>query len=172
MVDALRFSRFKAPEGVLVIQGLGELVYPNTAFDPGDLTRSLTRALGGRALLIPAPGIAANPVAHDAFCADPTVAHVLNQARTADMAFMGIGTVEPEPAPAWGDIVSTVELSNLVDDRVVGLTLDESRQIERTICVAGGAEKFRAIQGALNGKLADVLITDHVTAQRLVDTTP
>jgi len=195
MVDALRFARFKSPEGVLIIQGLSELVYPCATCDPGDLTRSLSRALGGRALLIPAPGLAANPVAHAVFCADPIVAHVLNQARTADMAFMGIGTVELEPAPAWGDIVSPAELSELVnrgaigeinlryfdqngqpvisslDDRVVGLTLDESQQIERTICVTGGAEKFRAVRGALNGKLANVLITDHVTAQRLLGQT-
>ena len=193
IINGLKFSRFKAVEGVLVIQGLSELVYPTAVSVPADLTRGLARVLGGRAMLIPAPGIAANPVAHDTFCADPNVAYVLNQARMADLAFMGIGPVELEPAPEWGDIVSDVGLSDLVergavgeinlryfdqngqpvasnlDDRVVGLTLDEIRQIGLTVCVAGGAAKFEPILGALNGRLADVLVTDHVTAQRLLE---
>lgn len=193
IINALKFSRFKAVEGVLVIQGLSELVYPTAISVPADLTRGLARVLSGRAMLIPAPGIAANPVAHDAFCADPNVAHVLEQARAADLAFMGIGPVELEPAPEWGDIVSDAGLASLVergaageinlryfdqdgrpvasnlDDRVVGLTLDEIKQIELTVCVAGGAAKFEAILGTLNGGLADVLVTDHVTAQRLLE---
>ena len=192
MASALQFSRLKAAKDVLIIQGLSELVYPDTIFDPADLTRSLVRALRGRALLIPAPGIATDRVSRNAFCTDPIVAHVLNQARAADMALMGIGAVGLEPTPSWeGDIVSTVELSGLVergavgeinlhyfdekgepvssslDDRIVGLTLEEIKQIDCTVCVAGGIEKFQAIYGALNGKVADVLITDHVTARRL-----
>ena len=193
MVNALRFSR-KRVAGVVVIQGLSELVYPPLGtFDPGDLTRDLAKALGGRALLIPAPGIATDSVSRAAFCQDPLVAHVLEQARAADMAFMGVGAVGPEPTPMWeGDIVSTVELSDLVergavgeinlhyfdaqgqpvssslDDRVLGLTLEEIRAIGRTVCVAGGSEKFAAILGVLNGHIADVLIADHVTAQHLL----
>jgi DNA-binding transcriptional regulator LsrR (DeoR family) len=192
IINALKFSRFKAAGDILVIQGLSELVYPTTISVPADLTRGLARVLGGRAMLIPAPGIAANPVAHDTFCADPNVAHVLNQARMADMAFMGVGPIEIEPAPEWGDIVSIATLSDLVekgavgeinlryfdkdgqpvtsnlDDRVVGLTLDEIEQIGLTVCVAGGAAKLKAIEGVLNGRLTDVLITDHVTAQHLL----
>jgi deoxyribonucleoside regulator len=55
-----------------------------------------------------------------------------------------------------------------LDDRIVGLTLGEIKQIGCTVCVAGGAEKFKAIRGALEGKLADVLITDHITAKNLL----
>lgn len=193
MVNALRFSPPPAARDALVIQGLSELAYPDTGFEPGDLTRNLARALRGRKLLIPAPVIAENQVARDAFYADPNVAHVLDQARAADMAFMGIGAVGPEPAPPWEmDIVSSAELSQLagngavgevnlryfdasglpvsssLDARVVGITLDEIKRIRCTVCVAGGAEKCEAVAGALNGKLADVLITDHITAQRLV----
>lgn len=194
MVNALRFARKTARE-VVVIQGLSELVYPQLGtFDPGDLTRDLAKALGGRALLIPAPGIATDPVSRAAFCQDPLVAHVLDQARAADMAFMGVGGVGPEPTPMWeGDIVSTVELSDLIergavgeinlhyfdaqgqpvpsslDDRVLGLRLDEIKAIERTVCVVGGREKFEAVLGVLNGRIADVLITDHVTAGKLLE---
>ena len=56
-----------------------------------------------------------------------------------------------------------------LDERVIGLTLAEIRQIERVVGVAGGAAKVEAIRGALKGKLVDVLVTDHLLAQRLLD---
>jgi DNA-binding transcriptional regulator LsrR (DeoR family) len=55
-----------------------------------------------------------------------------------------------------------------LDNRVIGLTLDEIKKIDHVVGVAGGAEKFKAIRAALKGKLANVLITDHMTAQRLL----
>ena len=60
-------------------------------------------------------------------------------------------------------------VSSDLDDRVIGLTLDEIKQIDHVIGVAGGSEKFKAILAALEGKLLDVLITDHKTAQQLID---
>ncbi len=194
MVDALRFSSIKKCEDVTVIQGLSELIYSITASSPSDLTRGLAKALCGRALLIPAPGVASSSMAHDVFCSDPIVAHVLDQARSANMAFMGIGAVAPEPAPPWGDIVSDSWLPDLrtrgavgeinlryydaegqlvnsdLDERLVGATLDEIAQIPLTVCVAGGKGKLKAIRGALNGGLTDVVITDHITAQELLST--
>ncbi len=191
MVDALRFSSLKNCEDVTVIQGLSELIYSITASSPSDLTRGLAKALCGRALLIPAPGVASSSMAHDVFCSDPLVAHVLDQARSADMAFMGIGAVAPEPAPPWGDIVSDSWLPDLrergavgeinlryydaegqpvnsdLDERLVGVTLDEIAEIPLTVCVAGGTGKLEAIRGALNGGLTDVIVTDHITAQEL-----
>jgi DNA-binding transcriptional regulator LsrR (DeoR family) len=56
-----------------------------------------------------------------------------------------------------------------LDDRVIGLTLDEIRQIEHVVGVAGGSAKQDAIRAALDGKLIDVLVTDHVMAKRLVE---
>jgi DNA-binding transcriptional regulator LsrR (DeoR family) len=51
---------------------------------------------------------------------------------------------------------------------VIGLALDEIRQIDRVVGVAGGSAKFEAIQAALNGKLVDVLVTEHLLAQQLL----
>jgi len=56
-----------------------------------------------------------------------------------------------------------------LDDRVVGLALEDFRAIPHVVGIAGGAAKLDAIRGALEGKLVDVLVTDHVTAQRLLE---
>jgi len=55
-----------------------------------------------------------------------------------------------------------------LDTRVIGLTLDEIKAIQHVVGISGGATKLRTVQGALRGHLIHVLITDHVTATRLL----
>jgi DNA-binding transcriptional regulator LsrR (DeoR family) len=52
---------------------------------------------------------------------------------------------------------------------VIGLTLDQIRQIETVVGIAGGEAKFEAIKGAVTGRLIDVLVTENRTAQQLLD---
>jgi len=54
------------------------------------------------------------------------------------------------------------------DDRVIGITLEELNQLDRIIALAGGKAKIKAIRGALNTGIIDLLITDKFTAERLV----
>ncbi len=55
-----------------------------------------------------------------------------------------------------------------LNDRVIGMDLDQLRQVKRAVGIAGGKQKLSAIRGALRGKLINVLITDHFTAQHLL----
>jgi dihydroxyacetone kinase-like protein len=56
-----------------------------------------------------------------------------------------------------------------IDDCTVGLTLGELKKVRRVIGVAGGPQKLKAIQAALEGGLVDVLVTDHATAHKLAE---
>jgi DNA-binding transcriptional regulator LsrR (DeoR family) len=178
---------------VTVIQGLGGLVDPNNEIHAADLTRRLARALGAKAVLLPAPGVAGSKSTREALTSDPHVAEVLRKARGANLAFMGIGAPRKESILVQeGNIVTWHELAALksqgavgdinlryfdergqrvpsdLDSRVIGLTLDEIKKIDHVVGVAGGAEKLKAIRAALEGKLLNVLVTDHMTAHRLL----
>ena len=59
-------------------------------------------------------------------------------------------------------------IESALNERVIGLTLEEIRQIETVIGVAGGAAKYHAILGAVRGQLVDVLVTDDATARQLL----
>ncbi|MCX6027034.1 MAG: sugar-binding transcriptional regulator [Chloroflexi bacterium] len=184
-----------ALRNVKVIQGLGGVVDPNHEAHATSLTTSLARALEAQAVLLPAPGVAGSLAAHEALCNDPYVATSLDEACKANLAVMGIGAPRKDSIIMQeGDIVTWRELAELMDrgavgdinlryfddrgqglssdldDRVIGLTLEEIRQIDHVVGVAGGSVKFRAIRGALVGGLIHTLVTDHVTAQRLLDT--
>ena len=180
-------------KGAVVIQGLGGLADPNDEVHAADLTRRLAKALNGQAFLLSAPAIAASCNSRDVFYKDQFTAESMERARQANLAFMGIGAPRPDSLLVKeGSIVSWPMLAELMskgavgdinlryfdsqgqkvnsdlDTRVVGLTLDEVRQIELVVGVAGGSAKYKAIEAALRGGLVDVLVTDHITAQELL----
>ncbi|GAA0076065.1 DNA-binding transcriptional repressor DeoR [Clostridium sp. CTA-5] len=56
-----------------------------------------------------------------------------------------------------------------IDDRTIAISLDSIKAKEKSILVAGGEHKVKAIKGALKGKIANVLITDQYTAKQLLE---
>ncbi|CAM3759197.1 hypothetical protein COLU111180_06925 [Cohnella lubricantis] len=56
-----------------------------------------------------------------------------------------------------------------LNQRAIGIDLEELRRKDQSILVAGGAEKVAGIAGALRGKYANVLITDLFTAKYLLE---
>ena len=58
--------------------------------------------------------------------------------------------------------------SEEINNRTVGIDLYELSKKEKSILVAGGQRKIEAIQAALSGKYANILITDQFTAQALL----
>jgi DNA-binding transcriptional regulator LsrR (DeoR family) len=195
MVNTLYASTHKnETEGIRVAQGLGGLGDPTTEVHAGDLTRRLAGILNGQAVLLPAPGVTGTLAAGEAFLSDPHVQQTLETSRSANLAFMGIGAPRQDSILIrQGTIVSWEELSALkargavgdinlryfdidgkliestLNKRVIGLTLDEIRQIDTVVGIAGGEAKFNAIHGAVRGQLIDVLVTDDATARRLLE---
>ncbi len=55
-----------------------------------------------------------------------------------------------------------------IDQRIIGLTIEQIRQIPRVIGIAGGIAKHNMVRAALRGKNLDVLVTDLSTAEALL----
>jgi DNA-binding transcriptional regulator LsrR (DeoR family) len=194
MVNALSISSSIEVEGLTVIQGLGGLSDPNEEVHASDLTRRLAKHLGAHAFLLLAPAVAASRNAREILLSDQYTATVLEKARTSNLAFMGIGAprrdsmlVREGSVVSWRNLADLMKqgavgdinlryfdalgqrIASELDDRIIGLTLDEIRRIELVVGVTGGSAKYKAIQAALKGKLIDVLVTDHITAQQLLN---
>lgn len=58
--------------------------------------------------------------------------------------------------------------SEAINNRTVGIDLHDLRDKEKAILVAGGQRKIEAIQAALAGRYANILVTDQYTAQALL----
>jgi DNA-binding transcriptional regulator LsrR (DeoR family) len=195
MVNALYATAVRIDiDGLTVVQALGGLGDPTDEVHAADLTRRLARILGGQAVLLPAPGAAGTLAAREALMGDPHVQRALEQASQANLAVMGIGAPRPDSVLIQhGSIIQWEELAALqeqgavgdinlryfdedgqpmdsdLDRRIIGLTLEDIQQIETVVGIAGGDAKFNAIQGAVSGQLVDVLVTDDVTAHRLLE---
>jgi DNA-binding transcriptional regulator LsrR (DeoR family) len=111
-----------------------------------------------------------------------------------DLAVVGIGAPTPDSVTMRdGSIISQAELDELlargavgdvalryfdaegrpvhseIDDRIIGISLEQLRRGPRVVAVSGGPDKVSAIRAALRGRLIDVLVTDSVTASKLLE---
>jgi len=186
-----------SPQDVHVVQIIGGLGPPEAEVHATDLCRRMARLLNGKLTLLPAPGIVDSQQVKKAFLSDSHVQKAFDLFPQINVAYVGIGAPTPTSVVMRdGSIMSHGELDDLLnkgaigdialrffdaygqpihselDDRVIGITLKQLKQIERVVGVAGGPQKEAVIRGALLGGLVDVLITDHVTAMRLLDESP
>lgn len=190
LVAALHPIRVANVKVVQIIGGLGQ---PESEVHATDLCRRLARALDAQLTLLPAPGIVASQQAREVLMADIYIRRAVELFSRLDLAFVGIGAPTPESVLIRdGSILLKSELESLlakgmvgdialrffdesglpveseIDDRVIGITLEQLQQAHRVIGVAGGLEKLQAIRGALRGGLINVLITDALTAEKLL----
>jgi DNA-binding transcriptional regulator LsrR (DeoR family) len=177
-----------------VIQLLGGVGNPAAEAHAAHLTQRFSELTGAKPTFLLAPGVAPSPEARDAILQDRFVQEALAAQNEITLALVGIGALEPSSLlQSSGNIFSEDELQELgergavgdiclrffdadgrhvaseLDDRVIGITLEQLRRAERSVGVAGGARKYDAIRSALLGGWVNVLIADHVTAQRLAD---
>ncbi len=187
MVAALHSNRLPKTKVVQIIGGLGQ---PEAEVHATDLCHRLARSLGSQLTLLPAPGIVSTEQARDVLLADLFIQRAMNMFDHLDIAFVGIGT--PAPESLLGSILSSTELESLlqngavgdialrffdiqgqpvqseIDQRVIGITFAQLNRTRRVVGISGGAEKFQSVLGALRGKLINVLITDSINAEKLL----
>jgi DNA-binding transcriptional regulator LsrR (DeoR family) len=194
MVNAMPHSSHLDATDLKIIQSLGGLGDPRHDIHATQLVTRLAQALKAEPVLLGAPAVAGTREARDSFLQDPQVSRTLDMARSADMMFVGIGPSRSDSVvvqdfwkvmqPSTMDELharGAVGSSNLrhfdangrsfpseLDERIIGLSLDEIKKIRRVVGIAGGSSKREAIRAALSGKLINVLVTDHITAQYLL----
>lgn len=191
MVESMGQSRVRsAAEVVQLIGGTGR---PEVQLQATRLASQLARLTRADLHLLAAPGLLPNRASRDALFAEPYVSEVAERWAHLTTALLGVGSLQPsELMHSSGNSVSAADMEQLrelgavgdvcqrffdidgrlVDaefhERVLGIGMDELGAIARRIGVAGGHRKVAAIRGALNGRLINVLITDHQTAEQLV----
>jgi DNA-binding transcriptional regulator LsrR (DeoR family) len=190
VIDALPAKKW--PE-LKVVQMMGGLGRPEAEVHGTDIARRMAQILGARIRFLPAPGVVSSRMVRDALLGDPQISDTLALAAGADIALVGIGVpaadsvvmqagalVEGEVRQlkvqhAVGDIAlrffdqDGLPIQHEINDRIIGLDLDQIKGIPRVIGVAGGAKKLHVIRAALRGKFISVLVTDDWIAANLLD---
>jgi DNA-binding transcriptional regulator LsrR (DeoR family) len=192
MVDAMHPSQRCA--GARVVQILGGIGNPAAEVHATHVTRRLANLIGGSATLLPAPGVLGTVEAKQVMQEDQYVRQACELFGQVSVALVGIGAIEPSHLLTLsGNVFSGAELKELgergavgdiclrffdgagmpvvspLNERVIGMSLEELRKVSRVIGVAGGRRKLAAIRGALAGQWINVLITDRLTASQLLE---
>lgn len=180
-----------ADEVVQVIGGVGNAA---AQIQATRLTGRLADLTGATPVFLPAPGLVSSASVRAALASDSVVSDVMAAWQRLTMVLVGVGSLEPSPllrdsgnaiaddeqrelrrAGAVGDICLHffdelgAPVSTALDERVLGISMDQLRQIPRRVAVAGGNRKFAAIRAGLRARWFNVLITDLGVARRLIE---
>jgi DNA-binding transcriptional regulator LsrR (DeoR family) len=191
VIDAIH--SIPARKGVSVVQILGGVGNPSAEIHAARLTSRLAALVNGPAVFLPTPGIVGSEAALKVLLDDPYVQEAFRLFERVTLALVGIGSVVPSRLltlsgnifaqdeqdeltnhGAVGDIllrffdVNGMLLESAFNKRVISMQLEKLRRAERSVGVAGGARKYKAVLGALNGGWINVLITDRKTAEQLI----
>ena len=161
------------------------LAYSNYLID------EVAKIINGNGYQLLAPQYVTSSEIKEHFLNEASVKEVMDLARAADVAVMGIGTVDQNSAiinaklipveefermqekGGTGEILSHVvnKDGELIEDdfegRLISLSLEDLKKIPIRVGVAYGMEKKDAILSVLKGQLINVLITDDNVAEYL-----
>ncbi|WP_246942471.1 sugar-binding transcriptional regulator [Bacillus pinisoli] len=182
----------KYVKDVQVVQLKGGVSHSETNTYASEILYLFGKAFNSTPLHLPLPAIVDHVVVKQAMQADRHIKRVLDIGKDANIAVFTIGPVKSESllfqlgyftdddidmlkAHAVGDICSRFfnekgqVVNNSLNERTLGIELEELKKKEQSILVAGGAHKISGIYGALKGNYANVLVTDQFTAKFLLD---
>ncbi|GAC1037761.1 sugar-binding transcriptional regulator [Pseudomonas oryzihabitans] len=161
--------------------------------NPDHICRRLAARFGGESETLYAPAMVANPELRATLIANDTVRATLDRARRADLALIGIGDMSessnmvrmgwfsPQEIAAArlsgtvGDMMGYDFIDihgrpavNVLQGRVIGLTVQELTRIPDVIAVASESTKAAAILGALRSGVINTLATTVTNAHTIL----
>ncbi len=191
-----------------VANSLGSSIIPNIKIIPlvggiditgkdiqsNDIARRISKAFGGEYYLLNAPVFVSNSETKRALEKEKSIQTVIDKAKSAYMAIVGIGTPKESSTMIKRGYLSVEELTELSSmgvvgdictdfydiqgnilktsfhDKMIGLGIEElKRHIPFLMGVACGDDKKEAILGALRGKHVNAIVTNKKVAEYVLD---
>jgi DNA-binding transcriptional regulator LsrR (DeoR family) len=163
--------------------------------DVNNLAFELAQRLRAKSFQLHAPAFMDNLEEKESISAVRQVEEILNLARKAQVAIMGVGSIRSRESSYFQfTSIDTPELQRIIDqeggvgeilariineqgqpcalqlsDRVVGIDLEDLRRIPLTIGLAALEEKALPIAAALRGGYLSTIITDEITAKSVLE---
>jgi len=173
------------PKDCKFVSGIGGIHPRGGVFNADHICRQLAKKYGGSSETLYAPAYAENKAQKEAFMQNSTVKQTLDLARKADVALIGIGDMSENSYMVdlgWFSANEVVQArlqqgvvgdfagydffdingnvaNTVMNDRVIGLSVEEFTRISEVIAIATENSKPLALLGALRTGAIDVLAT-------------
>lgn len=181
------------PRDILVIPLLGGQGQTSLDLQVNDIVSRVSMAFNGSHLFLHAPAFVDTPEVRAMILNDSNIKQVADRWATVDLVVMGIGCFIPPSTlleeggfppdelaeltrkGVVGDMcmrffdINGKRVDTSLDERIIGISLEQLKAVECVVAVAGGVNKAQAILGALRTGVVDVLITDDVTARKVLE---
>ena len=177
--------------GVNIVQLKGGVSNTSNQTYATEIVDTFARKFNGQGYALPLPTLFADLPTKLIVMKDPFIANITNLGKQANIALFTVGAAGEDALLyklgffsakekkrlskiAAGDICSRLiddkgQICDLeLDARPNSIQLEDLKQKETRILVAGGEKKIRAIKAALAGGYPNVLITDQYTAYELL----
>lgn len=193
MLQVARALRPVRRAGVSVVQLEGTLSGKGEALIHGnEIALLCAKAFGATPCFLSVPAIVEHAAVKEALVSDRNLSRVLEMGKAANLAVFSVGRPDkssilvqagyfsPEGMEALvargavGDLCSRFFAEDgsicdeALDQRTIGLDLQEFARKDFSVAVAGGSHKVAGIRGALRGRFMNVLVTDEATARELL----
>ncbi len=173
-----------------VVQAMGNIDSHVGSEDALELGRVLARRSGGSFVNLNSPAFVSDRKTRDAFLALPPIRSVHQRLAEADVALVGVGTLDNSVFAARG-VLTPRDMDELAGcgavgeicgrffdrngrecdspwrDRVVSIGLEQLRRIPKVIGIVAGGDRSAAIAAAARGNLLKALVTDESLGQFL-----
>lgn len=177
------------------ICGIGGTHRPDDGINADHISRRLAKKFGGSSETLYAPAYVENRALKEAVMQNGTIKETLDRARKADVALVGIGDMNENSYMVelgWftpheiidaslnqgviGDIAGYdffnaqgQHVDTVMNDRVIGLSIDELRKIPCVIAIASENTKALAILGALRTGAIDIIATSALNVRTILN---
>lgn len=177
-----------------IVPLLGGIDITGRDIHSNEIARRVSKAFGGKYYLLNAPVFVSNVQTKKAFEKEKSIKTVIDKAKSAYIAIVGIGTPKQSSTMIKRGYFSVEELVKLSDmgvvgdictdfydihgnilktslnDKMIGLGLEElKKHIPIVIGVASGEDKKEAILGALRGGHVNAIVTNKKVAEYLIE---
>ncbi|MFP7674667.1 sugar-binding transcriptional regulator [Marivita sp. S0852] len=156
-------------------------------------TAILAQKLGGHCVNLHVPLILSNKALRDALCDEPVVRAQLEALATCNKTVLACGTCDAEAHVVRSGILSVQDMATYrekgaegvvcarlidadgapvvteVEDRMIGVTLDQMKHKDMALLIAAGRERARSARAALVGGFVTHLATSTQIAQELLE---
>ncbi|BBB47681.1 sugar-binding transcriptional regulator [Pelolinea submarina] len=177
---------------VLFVPMLGGIGQIKPSLQVHSIIQKVSDAFGGRWIQYYVPGIVDSKELREQLTQTANVQEMLGLWKRMNKAVVGIGETPVSSEIIFQDNVADIEKNGLVEHGAVGdicmrffdrdgkpvnymmqdimsIELHELARVPEVIAIAGGDQKVDAIIGASKAKYINTLITDELTAQRILE---
>lgn len=191
MLQVAKNIQAKPTTGLTIVQLNGGVTRAEYDTHASEVAQKMGEKYRAVPFLLPLPAIVDNMNVKNAILSDKNIAYTLNLGKQAEVVIFTIGKFDYDSVLVKANYFEQNEVDSLIkngavadvcsriidnsgnicsvklNDRTIGIELDEIKRKKYSIAVAGGKDKINAIKAAIKGKLFNVLITDELVASQL-----